>query len=165
MKQREVDSETFVARIGLSCKGHSVVILVDHTDVASGVPIVWVPWTQFVLRSRLVPFQSDFIGYIYWSLLRASWVENRQSMTDFASLRALSSAATSRRSSASSLIRRSRHALLKTLNSISAIPSASSGQDSASCRAWECNETRGVGRCAELRTAQMLRRARRACGC
>ena len=69
----------------------------------------------------LVPFQSDLVGYIYWSLRRASWVVNRQSMTDFAALRSRSSAATSRRSSASSLIRRFRHPLLKTLNSISAM--------------------------------------------
>ena len=87
-------------------------------------------------------------------LTASSWVVNRQSMADFAALRSRSSAATSRRSSGSSLIRRFRHPLLKTLNSISPC--------SASCRAWECNETRGVGRCAELRRAQMLRRVSRA---
>ena len=74
-----------------------------------------------LLAAGLNPLQSGFVGYICWSLLRASWVENRQSMTDLAALRSLSSAATSRRSSGSSLIRRSRHALLKTLNSISAM--------------------------------------------
>ena len=69
----------------------------------------------------LVPFQFNSIGYICLSLLRASWVENRQSMMAAASLRSRSSAATSRLSTASSPTRRFRHCLLKTLNSISAM--------------------------------------------
>ena len=74
-----------------------------------------------VHRANLVPFQFNSIGYTCLSLLRASWVENRQSMMASASLRSRSSAATSRFSNASSPTRRFKHCLLKTLNSISAM--------------------------------------------
>ena len=70
---------------------------------------------------ELVLFQFNSIGYTCLSLLRASWVENRQSIMAAASLRSPSSAATSRLSDASSPTRRFRHCLLKTLNSISAM--------------------------------------------
>ena len=70
----------------------------------------------------LVPFQVNLDGYICWSLLRASWVENLQSMTAPAPLRSLSRAVSSRLSNASLPIRRRfRHALLKMLSSISAM--------------------------------------------
>ena len=68
----------------------------------------------------LVPFQFNSIGYICLSLLRASWVENRQSMMAAASLRSRE-----RRDLPSQhrfiATRRFRHCLLKTLNSISAM--------------------------------------------
>ena len=74
-----------------------------------------------ILFNNLVPFKVNLDGYICWSLLRASWVENRQSMMAAASLRSRSSAAISCLSNASSPTRRFRHCLLKTLNSISAM--------------------------------------------
>ena len=73
------------------------------------------------VKKTLVLFQFNSIGYTCLSLLRASWVENRQSIMAAASLRSPSSAATSRLSDASSPTRRFRHCLLKTLNSISAM--------------------------------------------
>ena len=74
-------------------------------------------------------------------MVRASWVLNLHWMVARAALRSLTRAWTSRRSASSWGSRCFKQERDSTLNSISAIPSTSSGQDSTSFRAWRCSGT------------------------
>ena len=74
-------------------------------------------------------------------MVRASRVLNRQLMVALATLRSVTKAWTSRWRAASPGSRCLRQERDSTLNSISAIPSASSGQGPANCRAWGCSGT------------------------
>ena len=77
-------------------------------------------------------------------MVRASWVLKRQLMVAWAVLRSVTRAWTSRPRASSSGSRCLRQERDSTLNSISAIPSTSSGQDSTNSRAWGCSGTPAV---------------------
>ncbi len=81
-------------------------------------------------------------------MVRAFWVLNRQLMMDWAALRSRTKAWTSLPRVSWSGTRCLRQERDSTLNSISAIPSTSSGQDSTNCRAWACSGTPAVSQSA-----------------
>ena len=83
-------------------------------------------------------------------MVRASWVLKRQLMVICASFRSRTEAPTSRWSDSASGSRCLRQERDSTLNSISAIPSASSGQDLTNCRAWGYSGTPAVSQSAGL---------------
>ena len=74
-------------------------------------------------------------------MVRASRVLNRQWLVALATLRSVTKAWTSRWRASWSGSRCFKQERDSTLNSISAIPSASSGQGPANCRAWGCSGT------------------------
>ena len=81
-------------------------------------------------------------------MVRAFWVLNRQLTVTRASFRSCTEAPTSRWSDSASGSRCLRQERDSTLNSISAIPSASSGQDLTNCRASACSGTPAVSQSA-----------------
>ena len=90
---------------------------------------------------------------------------NRQLMMDWAALRSRTRAWTSLPRVSWSGIRCLRQERDSTLNSISAIPSTSSGQDSTNCRAWACSGTPAVSAIRRASTAgEGLVQRRRAVG-
>ena len=97
-------------------------------------------------------------------MVRAFWVLNRQLMMDWAALRSRTRAWTSLPRVSWSGTRCLRQERDSTLNSISAIPSTSSGQDSTNCRAWACSGLQPFRNPPDLHRREGLVQRRRAVG-
>ena len=112
--------------------------------------------------------KAEVSGWRRRSLALASLVVKRQLMLAAAALRSASWMAMFFCRASSPGLRPGGQARVSTLNSISAIPQASSGWDSANSRAWVCGGDPAAGRCTWPMGQESSRKARpsRACsGC